>query len=252
MTAPRIAVAALAAVAWAVTATAQDLPRVTLTINGLARAPLTAFTEVLAFREVTADEDTTFVATYAPPGGPEFEVGGAVRVKGRLGVGVSVSYFHRRHGGTYDLGVPHPLFLDSARTVTGRVDGLERRELAVHLLAVYTIPVGDRVRVNLQGGPSVFRARQAIIQGVTIDEFPPFDEVVLQDVSQSTHEVTRLGFSAGLDATWVIGGPVGVGALLRYAWASAELTPMGTVVENRRIDLSLGGLQLGGGIRLGF
>ena len=52
----------------------------------------------------------------------------------------------------------------------------------------------------------------------------------------------------GVDVIWAFSRNVGVGGLLRFTRATTTITPG----EGRTIELELGGLQAGGGIRILF
>jgi hypothetical protein len=56
------------------------------------------------------------------------------------------------------------------------------------------------------------------------------------------------GFNAGADLRWMFSRNVGLGGMVRFIRGSVDLE----TENNRRILVRAGGLQAGGGIRIGF
>ena len=57
-----------------------------------------------------------------------------------------------------------------------------------------------------------------------------------------------IGYNAGVDMTWRFADHIGVGALLRYAAGKKDFEPTG----GTPVEVNVGGLQAGGGLRVAF
>ena len=57
-----------------------------------------------------------------------------------------------------------------------------------------------------------------------------------------------MGYNAGVDMTWRFSKNVGVGLLLRYSNGKKAFTPAGA----QPVDVTVGGLHAGGGLRVLF
>ena len=103
-------------------------------------------------------------------------------------------------------------------------------------------------RFIVSGGPTWIQAEQGVVTEVRYTEAYPFDEVAFSNVERVIEKETAVGFNVGVDVIWAFSKNIGVGGLLRFARATASIAP----AEGRSIELELGGLQAGGGIRILF
>src|SRR5581483_7777183 len=67
---------------------------------------------------------------------PIFDVGGWVRLAGRIGPGVSFSRLSRPADATINASIPHPFYFNQPRAISGTHPGLREEENAVHIDAV--------------------------------------------------------------------------------------------------------------------
>jgi hypothetical protein len=198
-------------------------------------------------------EKDTFTAAYAPPRGPSIDFGAAVRLAGSFGVGIAGSWFQRSGSATFNLSVPNPTVAGRPRELQGTAPDLNRREIALHLQALYAISLGRKGRLMLSAGPSSFNVRQDFVQGVEFDEAPGFSSVTLHQVLTTTLTRTIAGFNVGADVTWPIRSHLGVGTVARYSRATARFDPgSSTPMLTRSIEAQVGGLQIGAGLRVFF
>jgi hypothetical protein len=211
------------------------------------------FSESLSFPDVLRrTENVTFFAGYEPVRGPLIDVGAGIRVTGRLGVGATASWFMRSASGSFDLKVPSPLVPNQPLALMGSTTGLTRNELGVHIQALYALPLGNEATVVLGGGPTVFRARQELIRSIEFDTLPGFTTLRLNDTLVTEVDKTAVGFNVSANVIWSLGSHFGVGAVTRYARATATVDPGAETNVPRAIEMQLGGLHIGGGIRLLF
>jgi len=199
-------------------------------------------------------EKDTFNAGYGSTKGALFDVGGGVRLAGSFGVGVTGSWFRRSADATFDLSVPNPTASNKPRALSGTVAELNRRETAVHVQALFAVPLGQKARVMFSGGPSTFNVSQDVVQSVEFDEAAGFSSIKLNQVLTTGVTQTVVGFNVGADVTWLLGSHFGVGSVTRYSRANLTIAPGSTSASTptRSIETRAGGLQIGAGVRLLF
>lgn len=198
-------------------------------------------------------EKDAFTAAYRSTKGALLDIGGGVRLAGSFGLGVTGSWFQRAAAATFGLSVPNPAAVNKPRTLSGAVADLKRREIGLHVQALYAVPLGRRARVMLSGGPSAFGVRQAVVQSVEFDEAAGFSSIALNQVLTASVTRTVVGWNAGAEVTWLLARHFGVGSVTRYSRASLTIDPgSATPTLKRSIDARAGGLQMGGGVRVLF
>jgi len=211
------------------------------------------FSESLTFADtVRKAESVNFVADYASTRGALFDVGAGLRLAKNLGAGVAVSRFQRAGSGSFDLTVPNPIVANKPLDLTGSISGLRRNELGIHFQVLRAFPLGDRARVMLAGGPSVFQIRQDLVRSVQFDIMPGFTALTFDRAFIATAERTVVGFNVSGDITWALARHLGIGTVTRYSRAKATLDPGSQAGVSRAIETHAGGLHVGGGIRVLF
>ena len=199
------------------------------------------------------DETATWTAPHAVKGTPTFDIGGGYYVRRNVAVGLAYTMRskHQRDV-TVSANVPSPIFTDALRTATGDARGLEHSEQAVHLQALWRVPVLVEFDVHVFGGPTFFRVKDELINTVSINEADGnFSSINVGDIGVSSQSHSSLGFNLGVDTRYMLMRNVGVGAMLRYSRGTVDLTNApGTTPEKLTIDA--GGLEIGAGLRFRF
>lgn len=229
----------------AMPATAQPLPRFTISVNGGYQPSSTSFDDRFTFdlNRETASVDTD----YSVEAGPIFDAGVGFRLWKGLGAGIAISRFTVDSTGQAEATLPHPLFFQRNRQISGETTGITREETGIHIQAQYHLPPFGRFYVTLAGGPSVLDIQQSIVTDVNFTEEFPYDTATYVGVDSQRVSGTAIGFNAGADVRWMFTRNIGVGGLVRYTRASVDLTR-----NNRTITVDAGGVQVGGGVRLAF
>jgi Outer membrane protein beta-barrel domain len=229
----------------AMPAAAQPLPRFTISVNGGYQPSSTSFDDRFTFdlNRETASVD----ADYSVDAGPLFDAGVGFRIWKGLGAGVAFSRFTVDSTGQAEATLPHPLFFQRNRQISGETTGITREESGIHIEAQYQLPPLGRFSVTLAGGPSVMDIRQSIVTDVNYTEEFPYDTATYVGVDSQRVSGTATGFNAGADVRWMFTRNIGVGGLVRYTRASVDLTR-----NNRTVTVDAGGMQVGGGLRLAF
>jgi hypothetical protein len=200
-------------------------------------------------------ETSTARVTYSNPLGADFDFGGGVMLTPTVGLGISFS--GTAHQDTADLfiNVPHPILADAFAADERSTDSkLMRVEGGAHLQVMGVAPIGDRMRVRLFGGPSWFRVQQDMVRTIRYDQtfvlLRPVNAVDITtfDVVDKV-EASGWGFHVGGDFSVFFSRVVGVGAIARYSHATVTLDDP---LSGEPLDVTAGGFQVGGGLRLKF
>ena len=135
--------------------------------------------------------------------------------------------------------VPSPLFHDRRIVVTNTATGLKHTETAVHLQILWTVPVTDKMDASFSIGPSFLNAKQELVNGVTI---PAGTQGTTPTVGEESKGGT--GYNVGADISYLMRPRYGFGAYVRYVGGTVDLPSAP--------ELKLGGIQVGGGLRIRF
>jgi hypothetical protein len=228
-----VIVAALAALTWAqgmsTTALAQSVPdsRVALHLDGGYKTNVTRFSQTVTFEQYS--ETGSLTSTYTVRRGPVVDAGLTVRVWRTFGVGVSGSYFV--------FGQP--------RQVNGQAS-VPHTEIGMHFQAAYWARPSQRLEVVITGGPSLFRVDQDFVSDVTFAETSPYDTATYQGASAIRQRKTVSGGNIGGEVGWRVARRLGLVAAVHFSHATAQFP--GSSAQ----AVVIGGLHIGGGVRLLF
>lgn len=195
-----------------------------------------------------AREQGNFDVTYRTPAGPLFDVNGGIRLWRDFGVAAGVSAYRKSAAANVSARIPHPFFFNQLREASADTGSLRREELAIHVQALWMLPVRSNIDLALFAGPSYFQVRQPFVESLRFNDVYPYDTTEITGVNTSNEQKRQLGFNAGVDVTYMLTKSVGVGALVRYSRAQVEFTS--TNDERRKIDA--GGAQAAAGVRFRF
>jgi hypothetical protein len=159
----------------------------------------------------------------------------------------SVEVYNSDFDGEFEESLPHPLYFDQPRTVSGSATGLKYQENAVHVDAVFTQMLG-KMTVDLFGGPTFFFTNTEVLDQVNVTSTYPFDEATVSGTTRAKIDDNPIGFNAGGSLTWRITDVLGIAFQARYSRGTIELTR----ASDQNLELDAGGFRVGGGIRLAF
>ena len=167
-----------------------------------------------------------------------FDVSGGYRIVPVFGIGVGVSTFSRSGDGSLAASIPSPAAFNKAANVTNSVADLKHSEVATHVLLAFFVRLTGKIDATVSVGPSFFRVSQDILSATVL--------AGTQNISAATHreKANTTGVNGGVSLNIMVAPKYGLGAFARYAGATASLPSTG--------DLKVGGLQVGGGLRLRF
>lgn len=187
------------------------------------------------------DESASVSSAQKVKGGGFFDIGGAYRVWGRnLLAGINYSHTASDTDVSVNASIPDPRVFDRPRTVSASQSGAKHKENAVHLSAIWMMPVANKLDVGIFAGPSIFAIKQQTISDLTVTEPGPNVSAPLRDVKKTT-----VGVNLGVDLQYLVWKKWAVGGLARYSWGSAS-------ISGASKKLTVGGFQIGAGARYRF
>ena len=187
------------------------------------------------------DESASVSSAQKVKGGGFFDIGGAYRVWGRnLLAGINYSHTASDTDVSVNASIPDPRVFDRPRTVSASQSGAKHKENAVHLSAIWMMPVANKLDVGIFSGPSIFAIKQQTISDLTVTEPGPNVSAPLRDVKKTT-----VGVNLGVDLQYLVWKKWAVGGLARYSWGSAS-------ISGASKKLTVGGFQIGAGARYRF
>ena len=190
------------------------------------------------------DEPGSLTTTQEVGGGAFFDISGGYKVWRNLAVGIGLSRVGSEADVTVDARVPDPIRFDQPRSATASASGAKYSEVAVHLSGTWMMPVTDKVDVGFAFGPTIFLVSQDLPSALDPGDISEPGPTIRQ-VRLTSADKTTLGVHFGLDATYLVTPRIGAGVLVRYSVGSADL-------EGATDSLTVGGFQIGGGVRLRF
>ncbi len=211
-------------------------------------------------RKSTAFEATTTFAQNGGTGTIATSYGGVkpvvadvaigARLWSGLGLQLAGTWAGQITDATVTASVPSPLPGASARTVSGRATGIHRQERALHVDLLFAFPASrsSRTQVVVFAGPSLFRVKQDLVTGVTVNEAPPFTTATFASTTVVESTKQHLGANGGVEASVRLYKALGVGVLVRFSRATLTFSPTPDV----NVGVNAGDLQVGGGLHFRF
>jgi hypothetical protein len=246
---PKSKVVVLGVLALLCAASASAQGRLRISVNGGQQTSTTAVTQEQMFDRYF--EQGSFTFERAVPKAPIYDLGLAVRLWRGLHAGAAVSMFDKTGNGAVTARVPHPLQFNKQRTTTGDIADAKRREIGQHITFGWAIPAAGGLDFLVFGGPSIFTTEQLFVTSLNLSlekEVFPFDELAFPGAQTETLRENVLGYNAGVDMTWRFVRHVGVGLLVRYSKGKKAFEPTGMPA----VEVEVGGLHAGAGLRLAF
>ena len=189
-------------------------------------------------------EEGDLDADYGLGAGPLFDVGGGVRLWRNL----AVSAFSKDNDLNVTARIPHPIFFDRDRPISGSQGDVRREETAVHIQAIWMMPVNAALEIAVFGGSTFFNIKQDLVTDVLFTQAYPFDKAAFTGLTTGRQSKSTVGFNVGADVTFYFSGHVGVGVLARFTRATIDLPSH----DGGTVAVETGGIQMGGGLRLRF
>ena len=123
---------------------------------------------------------------------------------------------------------------DEALTAHDIIAGLDGKDVLVSSIT-------DKFDAAFSFGPTIFMVKQDVATGITVNEPGP----TLASTTITREEKTSVGANFGVDLNYLVTPKIGAGLLVRYTVGSADL-------DSASESLTVGGFQIGAGVRLRF
>jgi hypothetical protein len=216
-------------------------------IHGLGNIPASSWdlSEDRKFQEFR--EEGHIRSEYTAGTKPGYEAGVQFDILPRWGLAAALSGHNRDASATYDADLPHPLFLDRDRKVSGELSGLAYRETLAHFDLVHTIP-GSRLDISLFAGTTRASVSSELIRTVEYRHEYPYDTATVTATPTIKPRATAFGFNAGAALSYRMRKHFALMAQGRFAQAKIRLLP----VPDQPLNLDAGGLAAALGLRIGF
>jgi len=179
--------------------------------------------------------------THDVDGGALFDISGGYKVWRNLAVGIGFSRVKSDADVAISARVPDPIEFDRPRSITATASGAEHSETAIYLVGTWMMPVTDKVDVGFSFGPTIFSVKQDVPTAVAVSEPGP----TVTSTTFTSVDKTTVGVTFGVDVTYLVTPRIGAGGLIRYSVGSADL-------DGASDSLTLGGFQIGAGVRFRF
>jgi Outer membrane protein beta-barrel domain len=189
-------------------------------------------------RKTVFDETATLTSSQPIGRGVVVDFDGGYRVRQDLFAGLLVSFFSKSSDAATSASVPDQIFFNRPKTVTGSTSDLKRSEVAIAPHITWARTLTDNFDITLSGGIAFIRLSQDIVGN--FDVTPPQTVTILQ----TSESGSAVGPYAQVDLIYNLKPRYGVGGYVRYAGAKVDLPSV--------TDTNVGGMQVGGGVRLRF
>ena len=197
------------------------------------------------------EEAATITSASTFTSGSLFDVGVGIRVWRNLTIGGAYHQEQNDTAGTLTGSIPSPVFFNRPRTLNHSVEGLERKEMATHLVFGWMIPIGSKFDVHVSAGPSFFRINQDTVSDVEVGEQGGSFTTVLVDPEITSRSKSVTGYNVGVDGTYIVWSNdsvrIGAGGFVRFTQASTDIEMLATSQPT-----DVGGVQFGFGARIRF
>lgn len=213
-------------------------------LNGLYNTSSPKYSDSRTFTEFT--EQATLDTRYDAKAGPGFEGGLQYNFTKHLGLAASFASASHDASGSYAASLPHPLYLDRPRKVSGDVPGVKYRETVVHSDVVVSGRSGS-LRFGGFAGASFFTAKADVVEKIQYDQTYPYDTVQVTGTPLQKAQDSPIGWNAGGSLDYALGIHFGLGVQGRYSRAKAELA-----AGQGKVKVDVGGLDLAFGVRIYF
>jgi hypothetical protein len=183
------------------------------------------------------DEQGSVNANQTLGSGFLFDLTAGYRLRPRIYVAVGYSFANGSGEGESVASIPNPLFRghpDIKNFSASDYGDLNQATHSVNFMVVWTYPLTTKINLAFFGGPSVVYVKQDFASVSTESATAAIDQV---------SKTTGKAGNGGVDLTYTLNNRYGVGGFVRYNGGKADFDA---------VDLTFGGVQVGGGIRYRF
>lgn len=201
----------------------------------------------ISWTETVYQEEASYSVNYDIGKSHSILVGIGYRFSEGLGIEIGLDLASRNLAAENRILVPHPLYIDSPREAHGS-ERSGMTESAVSLDFMYSIPLGG-IELDVCAGPAVIFASTELTSALAFTESAyPYDTVSMNSQTEKLNK-SGLGLSTGTSLNIRLFKGVAVSMTARYLLAKVRFRPSSGIPQ---LNLTLGGLKLGGELKLVF
>ncbi|MGE0451495.1 MAG: outer membrane beta-barrel protein [Vicinamibacterales bacterium] len=167
------------------------------------------------------------------------DISGGYFVSNRFGVGLGIWGGRADSAAAATVLVPDPLFFNRYTTVNLNTPDLMQTMFGVNFQILIRQPITDSLDLTFSAGPSVIHVKQEIASASVTPNTTSASLNVLEE-----KKTTAKAGNVGVDVAYRFGETYGIGGFVRYVGGQSGLPSAA--------DLKIGGVQVGGGLRLRF
>lgn len=232
----------------AIQTTASRIPRSPrISLRFAYGANLLKVNKSISWTQVVYQENASYSVNYDVGKGPSFSGGLGYKFSDHLGIELGFDSASRDLLAENRASIPNPLYFSSPR----EADSTERRKIresAFSLDLIYSIPFG-KLGLDLYAGPTYFTTNAELTSAIAFTESAyPYDSVSISPQAEKLKK-SVMGLNAGSSMNLYLSKNFAVFITARYLWAKADFQPSSGIPP---LNLALGGLRLGGGLKLVF
>jgi len=212
-------------------------PSMFVSISGGGQLQSRSFSETTTF--TLFNETGTVTANQTVGSGFVFDASVGYRVWRRLSVAVGISTFHGTGAAAAIVAVPDPLHFGRPTIKTfpaSDYGDLSQTSTALNIQAVWIRPLTDKLDIWLFAGPSIIRVKQEIASATEVQNTTA--------ATKNESATTAKAGTIGVDLSYRLNDRYSVGGFVRYAGGEVDLPSV--------TKLKVGGVQIGGGVRVRF
>lgn len=157
----------------------------------------------------------------------------------RLGVKVGYSTYSASINGAFQASVPHPLYFNKPRMLSGEPNGLQRHESAIDFHLAALIPAGRRAALMVSAGPTLLKLEQDVVEDFTYSQTYPYDVVSLGSVTTDSTKSSKTTVGGSVTLGFFLTKSFGIAAGLHYATGEVALN----FGANSSTSVSMGGAR---------
>lgn len=216
--------------------------------NGGVQAASRTLNDTFRFRAY--GEEAQLASSQDISGGAMFDFGGALRVWRALSIGGSYTRLATTDITEVTGAVPHPMHFNQDRSIAPQSLSLDYVEQAGHVFGAWRLPLSEKMDLSVFGGMSLYNLTSGLVTNVRLSEAgdSPSGNVNVDQVQTGTHKRNGAGGHVGIDVTYMMTTSFGVGVLARLGSGSVKLP----AVDGKVRPVAVGGVQIGGGVRVRF
>lgn len=199
-----------------------------------------------SWQETIYHESSNASIQYSIKKGNFFSAAFGYRVYGSVSLELGVDITSRNMEEAYSASIPHPLLFGVLRDDEG-IETCKLSENSVFLNIVYSVRSG-RLGLDVSAGPAYIQSKSKTIAGINYTDSYPYDSVTL---SSEVIEVSKnvFGFNGGAHVLFHFAENLAINLNARYVYGKADFDTGTSIVVP---PITLGGLRLGGGLKVLF